>query len=179
MRKDFVPPAWVRQMVGVADAGVAANATLRLMTAKHYPDVFALPRTRQLTTGPYRRAWVQHLPKSCSHRRASHQPDGRRRDSWVFTRRAPLHNLGAGTLVLAKKRRNDGPKGVKMLVTNLTVTSAGAMLRIYARRWGGEWTIKAWQSGLHLGQRHVTKEAGRVRRSVALAVLAYLWLLRL
>jgi hypothetical protein len=29
MLKDFVPPAWVRQIVVVADAGYAANATLR------------------------------------------------------------------------------------------------------------------------------------------------------
>ena len=34
MLKDFVPPAWVRQVVVVADAGFAANATLRLIAAK-------------------------------------------------------------------------------------------------------------------------------------------------
>jgi hypothetical protein len=32
--KDFVPPAWVRQIVVVADAGCAAHATLRLITEK-------------------------------------------------------------------------------------------------------------------------------------------------
>jgi hypothetical protein len=31
MLKDFVPPAWVRQIVVGADAGFAANVTLRLM----------------------------------------------------------------------------------------------------------------------------------------------------
>ncbi len=33
MLKDGVPPAWTRQVVVVAEAGLAANATLRLITA--------------------------------------------------------------------------------------------------------------------------------------------------
>ena len=36
MLKDFAPPAWVHQIVVGADAGCAANATLRLITEKHY-----------------------------------------------------------------------------------------------------------------------------------------------
>ena len=39
--------------------------------------------------------------------------------------------------------------------------------------------FKELKSGLHLGQMQVTKEAERVRRSVALAILAYLLLIRL
>ena len=179
MLRDWVPPAWVRQIIVVADAGFAANETLRLITKKRYGYVFAMPRTRQLTNGKHLRDLVQHLPKSCSYRRASYKPDGRRKDYWVFARRATLHNLGDVTIVLAKKRRNDGPKGVKIIVTTLTAASAGAILSIYARRWGVELTIKALKSGLHLGQMQVTKEAGRVGRSVALSVLAYLVLVRL
>jgi DDE family transposase len=178
MLRDFVPPAWVRQIIVVADAGFAANETLRLMTKKRYGSVFAMPRTRKLTHGKHLRDLVQHLPKSCYYRRASYKPDGRRQDYWVFARRATLHNLGDVTIVLSKKRRNDGPKGVKIIVTNLTEASAGAILSIYARRWGVELTIKELKSGLPLGQMHVTKEAGRVGRSVALSVLAYLVLVR-
>jgi hypothetical protein len=37
MLQDLVPPAWVQQGVVVADAGFAANATLRLMTDNHSP----------------------------------------------------------------------------------------------------------------------------------------------
>src|SRR5262245_38938105 len=80
---------------------------------------------------------------------------------------------------IPRNRRNDGPKGVKILVTNLTEASAGAILSMYAWRWGVELTIKELKSGLHLGQMQVTKEAERVRRSVVLAVLASLLLLRL
>jgi hypothetical protein len=179
MLKDFVPPAWVRQIIVVADAGFAANETLRLITTLHYTDVFAVPRTRKFTNGKHLRDLVQHLPKRCYYRRANHKPDGRRRDYWVFLRRAMLHNLGDVTIVLSKKRRNDGPKGVKILVTNLTEASAGAILSMYAWRWGVEITIKELKSGLHLGQMQVTKTAERVGRSVALSVLAYLLLVRL
>jgi hypothetical protein len=179
MLKDFVPPAWVQHVVVVADAGFAANATLHLITEKHYTYVFAMPRTRKFTNGKHLRDLVQHLPKSCYYRRASHKPDGRRRDYWVFLRRATLHNLGDVTIVLSKQRRNDGPKGVKILVTNLTEASAGAILSMYARRWGVEVTIKELKSGLHLGQMQVTKTAERVGRSVTLSVMAYLLLVRL
>jgi hypothetical protein len=179
MLQAFVPPAWARQVVVVADAGFAANATMRLITEQHYTYGFAMPRTRKFTNGKHLRDLVYHLPKSCDHRRASHKPAGRRRDYWVFLRRATLHNLGDVTIVLSQKRRNDGPKGVKIIVTNLTGVGAGAILSIYAWRWGVEVTIKELKSGLHLGQMQVTKDKERVRRSVALSVLAYLLLVRL
>jgi hypothetical protein len=136
MLRDFVPPAWVRPIIVVADAGYAANETLRLIAEQHYSYVFARPRTRKFSNGKHLRDLVQHLPKARYARRASHKPDGRRKDYWVFLRRATLHKLGDVTIVLSKNRRHDGPKGVKILVTNLTATSAGAMLSIYARRWG-------------------------------------------
>jgi len=169
----------VRQVVVVAEAGWAAHATLRLMTAKHSPEVCAMPRTRKCPKGTPRRDLVHHLPQSCSSRRASHTPDGRRQDSWVFPRRATLHHLGDVTIVRSKKRRNQGPKGVKILVTNRPAASAGAMRSIDARRWGIEVTRKALQSGLPLGQRQVTKASARVGRSGVLSVLASLLLVRL
>ena len=132
-----------------------------------------------MTHGTHLRALVQHLPKSGYHRRASHTPDGRRRDSWGFTRRATLPKLGDVTIVLSKKRRNDGPKKVKIIVTNLMEAHAGAILSMYAWRWGVEVTIKELKSGLHLGQMQVTNDKERVMRSVSLSVLAYLLLVRL
>jgi hypothetical protein len=176
--KDFVPPTWVRQVVVVAEAGFAANATLHLITESHYTYVFAMPRTRKFTNGKHLRDLVQHLPQSWYYRRASHQPDGRRRDYWVVTRRATLHHLGDVALVLSKKRRNDGPKGVNIIVTNLTEASVGAVLSMYAWRWGVEVLLKELKRGLHLGQRQVTKDAAHVRRVVLLSVLAYLLLVR-
>jgi len=82
MLKVFVPPAWVQQVVVVADAGFAANETLRLITKQKYAYVFAMPRTRKFTNGKHLRDLVQHLPKRCYARRASYKPDGRRYDYW-------------------------------------------------------------------------------------------------
>jgi hypothetical protein len=174
MLKDVVPPTWARQVVVVADGGFAANETLRLITEHKYLSVFAMPRTRKLTHGKHLRDLVHHLPTSCSYRRASHKPDGRRHDSWAFTRNATLPKLGDVTIVLSKRRRHDGPKKVPIIVTNLMEAHAGAILSLYAWRWGVEVTIKERRSGLHLGQMQVTHDKERVTRSVSLPVLASL-----
>jgi hypothetical protein len=179
MLQECVPPAWVRQVGVVADAGLAANETWRLIAEKKYASVVAMPRTRTCAHGKHLRDLVQHLPTSCYSRRASWKPDGRRQDSWVFVRHATLHKLGDVTLVLSKQRRHARPTQGKILVTTLAEASAGAMRSIYARRWGVEGTMKELQSGWHWGQRQVTTERERVGRSVVLSVLASLLLLRL
>jgi Transposase DDE domain len=179
MLQTFKPPSWVRQVVVSADAGFAANKTLQLIDELNWAYVFAMPRTRKFTNGKSLRDLVRHLPKSCYHRRASWKPDGRRRDYWVFVRHATLNHLGDVTIVLSKQRRNDGPKHVKLFVTNLTEARAGAILSEYAWRWGVELVIKELKSGLHLGQMQVTNDADRVARAVALPVCAYLLLVRL
>ena len=175
-------PSWVRQVRQVmvtADAGFAANKTFKLIQDKGWTYVFAIARTRKFTNGKYVSDLARHLPKSCYSRRATYKPDGRRCDYWVFQKRATLHNLGDVTLVLSKKRRNAGPKQVRLFVTNLEGVKAGTILNLYAWRWGVEVTIKELKGGLHLGQMQVTRDADRVSRSVALSVCAYLLLVRL
>lgn len=81
-------------------------------------------------------------------------------------------------MVLSKKRRNDGPKQTKILVTNLPQVTAGQTVAIYARRWEVELRIKELKGATGLGQAQVTKKPGRVERSVALSVMAYLLLIR-
>lgn len=176
MLQDFVPPAWARQVIVIADAGYAAKATLRLIMQKQYDYVLALPRTWKLADGTPLRNLARHLPKHLYRRVASYKPDGRRKDYWVFLRRGALPLLGDVTIVLSKQRRNDGPKGVKLFVTNLQRVRATEVLSSYAVRWGVELTIKELKGALHLGQMQVTKDPGRVERSVALSVLAYLLL---
>jgi hypothetical protein len=127
-----------------------------------------MPRTRKCTNGKYVRDMVHHLPKVHYRRRATSKPDERRHDYWVFMRRAALHQLGDVTMVLAKKRRNFGPKRVKIIVTNLLEASEGTILSHDAWRWGVELTIKELKSGLHLGRMQVTHDIDRVTRSVVL-----------
>jgi transposase len=62
MLKDFEPPAWVRAIIVGADAGYAANVTLKLINDLHWTYVFAMPRTRKFTNGTCVRDMVQHLP---------------------------------------------------------------------------------------------------------------------
>jgi hypothetical protein len=67
---------------------------------------------------------------------------------------------------------------VQIIVTTRTEAKAGAMLSIYAWRWGVEVTIKERKSGLPLGQRQVTQDKERVTRAVSLPGLASLLLIR-
>ena len=179
MLRQFVPPAWASRIVVEADAGFAATKTFRLLERLGYGYVFAVARTRKFTDGKHLRDLVQHLPKSQYRRIKTSKPDGQRRDYWIFECRRELQDLGDVTILLSKRRRNDGPKKTKIIVTNLDGASGGQVLSYYARRWGIEVTIKELKSGLHLGRMQVTKEAERVSRSVALSVLAYLLVVRL
>jgi len=179
MLRKYVPPGWAGAVIVEADAGFAANRTIKLINRKKYGYVFAMSRTRKFRDGKHLRDLVNHLPKSCYRRIKTSKPDGRRRDYWVYEKRASLKNIGDVTIVLSKERRNYGPKKVKIIVTNLQQTSASQILSYYARRWGIEVTIKELKGGLHLGRMQVTKEKERVQRSIALSVLSYLLALRL
>ena len=179
MLREFAVPGWAKEVVVEADAGFAANKTIRLIQKKGYSFVFAVTRTRTFADGKHLNDLVYHLPKSCYRRMKISKPDGRRRDYWVYEKSANLKGIGDVTIMLSKQRRNDGPKKVKIIVTNLRQASASRILSYYARRWGIEVTIKELKGGLHLGRMQVTKEKERVQKSVALSVLAYLLVLRL
>lgn len=179
MLREFVPPPWARSVIVEADAGFAATRTFRLIERLGYGYVFATARTRKFDEGKMLRDLVRHLPKSHYRRMKTTKPDGRRRDYWVFEREGRLKDLGEVTIILSKQRRNDGPKKTKIIVTNLRAASTSEILSHYARRWGVEVTIKELKGGLHLGRMQVTRDEGRVRRSVALSVVAYLLVVRL
>jgi hypothetical protein len=179
MIKDFVVPKWASKVIVEADGGFAANETFGVIEQKRYRYVFAVSRTRKFSDGKHLGDLVRYLPRSYYHRVASYKPEGRRKDYWVYSRGASLNGLGDVTIVLSKRRRNEGPKKVKIIVTNLEGASEGEILSIYMRRWSIELTIKELKAGLHIGQMQVTREAKTVERSVVLSVIAYLVLLRL
>ena len=119
MLHNFKPPAWCQQVIVEADAGFAAKKTLQQMMALGFFYVFALPRTWKLSNGTHLRDLARCLPKKFYRRVASYKFDGRRRDYWTFRRSAKLSLLGEVTLVLSKRRFNDPPHKIKLLVTNL------------------------------------------------------------
>jgi hypothetical protein len=179
MLERFSPPNWASDVIVEADSGFASNQNIKAIEKKEYYYVLAIPRTRKFADGKYVRDLVNHLPKNQYHRVMTRKLDGRRKDYWVYSKRAKLNGLGEVTILLSKRRLNDAPKNVKIIVTNLKGATDGEILSNFARRWSIEVAIKELKSGLHLGQMQVTKEAERIKRSVALSVAAYLVLVHL
>ena len=89
-----------------------------------------------------------------------------------------LRHVGDVTVVLSKKGRNLGPQHTKILVTNLAALTPGQVVGIYQKCWAIElmhWELK---SGLGLGEHQVSGDKDRSEKSVGIAVLAYLFVLR-
>jgi Transposase DDE domain len=181
MLQEVILPAWCKQVIVVADAAYPSRANLQAIQARHWFFVIAFPRTWKLANGQYLRDIVTHLP--VHHYRQVRVPlvvpSARRRVFWTFAKRAQLRQVGDVTVVLSRRRRNDSPKHTKLLVTNLPQATAHVTVACYLRRWPVELCIKELKGVVGLGQHQVTKDAARVERSVAVALMAYLLLLRL
>jgi hypothetical protein len=181
MLQVVVVPAWCKTVVVVADAAYPSRANLQAIQARHWFFVLAFPRTWKLANGQHLRDVVTHLPihhyrKVCLPLLV---PSARRRVFWTFAKRAQLRQVGDVTVVLSRRRRNDSPKHTKLLVTNLPQATAHTTVAVYLRRWPVELFFKEWKGAIGVGQHQVTKAAARVERSVAVALMAYLLLLRL
>jgi hypothetical protein len=181
MLQEVILPAWCKKVVVVADAAYPSRANLRAIQARGWFFVIAFPRTWKLANGQYLRDIVTHLPIHHYHqvRVPLLVPSARRRVFWTFAKRAELRQVGDVTVVLSRRRRNESPKHTKLLVTNLPQATAHLTVALYLRRWPVELCIKELKGVVGLGQAQVTKDAARVERSVAVAVMAYLLLLRL
>jgi len=80
---------------------------------------------------------------------------------------------------VSKKGRNIGPHNTKLLVTNLAELTPSQVVCIYQKRWAIElmnWELK---SGLGLGEHQVSGDKNRSEKSVGIAVLAYLLVMRM
>jgi hypothetical protein len=181
MLDEVILPAWCKKVVVVADAAYPSRANLQAIQARGWFFVIAFPRTWKLANGQYLRDVVTHLPIPHSRqvRVPLVVPNPRRRVFWTFAKQAQWAHVGDVTVVLSRRRRNDSPTHTKLLVTNLPQATAHLTVALYLRRWPVELCIKELQSVVGLGQHQVTKDAARVERSVAVAVMAYLLLLRL
>ena len=181
MFAEVILPVWCKHVVVVADAAYPSRANLHAIQARGWFFVIAFPRTWKLANGQYLRDVVTHLP--IYHYRQVRVPlvvpTARRRVFWTFAKSAQLAHVGDVTVVLSRRRRNDSPKHTKLLVTNLPQATAHLTVALYLRRWPVELCIKELKNAVGLGQHQVTKDAARVERSVAVAVMASLLLLRL
>ncbi|HEV8717359.1 MAG TPA: hypothetical protein VGX03_31630 [Candidatus Binatia bacterium] len=174
-------PAWVKQVVVVAEAASPSRANLPAIQARPWFVVIACPRTWQVANGQPLRALVPQLPihPYRQGRVPLIVPSARRRVFWTFAKQAELRQVGDVTVVLSRRRRNDSPKPTKLLVPNLPQATAHLTVALSLRRWPVELCSKDLKSVVGLGQSQVTKDAARVDRSVAVARMASLRRLRL
>jgi len=126
MLQELVLPRWCSQVIVVADAAYASRENLRAIQARHWWLVIAFPRSWQFTDGHSLRDLVAHLPH-VYYRQVRLPLVGSRaryRGFWTFAKPTVLREVGDVTVVLSKRRRNDGPKNTKVLVTNLPQATA-------------------------------------------------------
>ncbi len=187
MLSHFQPPDWAKVVIVVGDAAFAAKDNMKLIQARDKADsqrrwgfVFAIARTWNMADGKSLRNLVKHTPHSCYRKTwIPRLPDHKgRKTFWIFEKLTRLKHLGDVAVVLTKKGRNVGPQNTKLLVTNLLELTGRQVIDIYQRRWAIEILFKELKSGLGLGEHQVTKKLPRIEKSLGIALIAYLFLLR-
>jgi len=123
---------------------------------------------------------VTHVPHTYYQRTRVPREHARksRQTFWTYHTCVCLRHVGDVTVVLSKKGRNLGPKQTKILVTNLAELTPSQVVCIYKKRWAVELMHWELQSGLGLGEHQVRGNKDRSEKSVGIAVLAYLFVLR-
>jgi Transposase DDE domain len=123
---------------------------------------------------------VTHLPRQYYQRtQVPRETAGKgRRTFWTYHTCLCLRHVGDVTLVLSKKGRNVGPRNTKLLVTNLAALTPRQVVSMYQKRWAIELVNWELKSGLGLGEHQVSGDKVRSEKSVGIAVLAYLFVLR-
>jgi len=183
----FVPPRWAKLVIVGGDAAYGSQANMRRVQdrdkadpARRWGFVFAIARTWKTTEEKPIKNLVAHVPQTYYQRTRVPREQARhsRKTFWTFHTRLCLRHIGEVTVILSKRGRNLGPKQTKILVTNLAELTASQVVCIYQKRWAIEilnWELK---SGLGLGEHQVSGDQNRSEKSVGIAVLAYLFVLR-
>jgi hypothetical protein len=184
---EFVPPPWAKLVIVGGDAAYGSQANMRMVQDRDKADaarcwgfVFAIARTWKTAEEKTIKNLVPHVPHQYYQRTRVPRESGSkgRRTFWTYHTRLCLRHVGDVTGVLSKKGRNVGPKQTKILVTNLAALTPSQVVGIYQKRWAVElmhWELK---SGLGLGEHQVSGDKNRSEKSVGIAVLAYLFVLR-
>ena len=183
----FVPPRWAKLVIVGGDAAYGSQANMCMVQdrdkadpARRWGFVFAIARTWKTAEEKTIKNLVAHVPHTSYQRTRVPREQARqsRKTFWTFHTRLCLRHSGEVTVILSKRGRNLGPKQTKILVTNLAELTASQVVCIYQKRWAIEllnWELK---SGLGLGEHQVSGDKNRSEKSVGIAVLAYLFVLR-
>jgi Transposase DDE domain len=184
---EFIPPHWAKLVIVGGDAAYGSKANMQMVqdrdqadAARRWAFVFAIARTWKTVEEKTLKNLVTHVPHQYYQRtRVPRESAGRgRRTFWTYHTQLGLRHVGDVTVVLSKRGRNNGPKQTKILVTNLAMLTPSQIVGIYQKRWAVEvlhWELK---SGLGLGEHQVSGDKDRSEKSIGIAVLAYLFVLR-
>jgi DDE family transposase len=184
---EFVPPRWAKLVIVGGDAAYGSKANMDMVkarakadTARRWGFVFAIARTWKTVEDKSIKNLVTHVPhKYYQCTRVPCEPGRKgRKTFWTYSTGLCLRHVGEVTVVLSKQGRNKGPQQTKILVTNLAELTPSQVVCIYRKRWAIEvmnWELK---SGLGLGEHQVSGDKNRSEKSVGIAVLAYLLVLR-
>jgi hypothetical protein len=184
---EFVPPPWAKLVIVGGDAAYGSKANMRMVqdrdtadAARRWGFVFAITRTWKTVEEKTLKNLVTHVPHTYYQRtRVPRETAGKgRRTFWTYHTRLCLRHVGDVTLVLSKKGRNVGPHNTKLLVTNLAELTPSQVVCIYQKRWAVELVHWELKSGLGLGEHQVSGDKDRSEKSVGIAVLAYLLVIR-
>jgi hypothetical protein len=187
MVSEFVPPSWAKLVIVGGDAAYGSKANMDMVkdrdkadSARRWGFVFAIARTWKTVEDKTIKNLVTHVPQKyyqCTRVPRAQSRKGRK-TFWTYSTRLCLRHVGDVTVVLSKKGRNMSPQHTKILVTNLAALTPSQVVCIYQKRWAVEimnWELK---SGLGLGEHQVSGDTNRSEKSVGIAVLAYLFVLR-
>jgi Transposase DDE domain len=187
MLRAFQPPAWAKVVIVEGDAAYGSQDHMKMVLKRDADDaertwgfVFAIARTWKSVEGKaikdlvthlprnyYRRTWVPRIPVTNG-----------RRSFWVYRTRLCLRHVGDVTVVLSKTGRNVGPSQTKILVTNLAELTPRYIVFAYQKRWAVEQLNRELKSELGMGEHQVRQDEGRIEKSFGIAVMAYLFLIR-
>lgn len=173
-------PAWVKQVIFLADSAYASKSNFRCLEKLKWFYVIACAKTWNLADGTPLKDKLTKLQKNQFKGTWIPSDNGKQR-RWFHVRKEylNLNELGYVTVVFSKTRRNNSSASAKVLLTNLPNLTSRDILIIYQKRWHTEVMFKELKSGLGLGQMQVTKDPDRVERSIVLGLMAYICLLRL
>ena len=189
MLKRFIPPIWTKQVIVLGDAAYASTENMKYIRDRnkldekefgiHWYYCFALAKTVKFDDGKKLKDLCRHLGKGMYCKTFIPGINTRyQKCYWTFSKTVCLRDVGEVTIVLSKKRRNCGPKNVKVIVTNLPSPSVKTVLNIYQKRFLIEVLFRELKSGMGLGKQQVTKDETRIENSMGCSILAYLLILK-
>jgi len=190
MLERFIAPQWCKKVIVLCDAAYASTENFQYIIARNKMDFnqfkinwyfcFAIAKTVKFSDNKSLRDLCRHL-KKCFFRKTFISGINTRRQKcyWTFSKTVQLRDVGEVTIVLSKKRRNCGPKNVKVIVTNLPTPSVKTVLNIYQKRFLIEVLFRELKSGMGLGKQQVTKNEKRIENSIGCSIVAYLLILKL